>query len=43
MKQNNITLLREMFLNESSSLGEVSLGNNEYEDIIEEEFDDEQV
>lgn len=45
MKQNNILLMREMFLNESSSLGEVSLevegldreGNGAFAEYAEEE------
>ena len=32
MKQNNMSLMREMIFNETSSLGEVSLENNDYED-----------
>jgi hypothetical protein len=35
--------MRELFLNESSSLGEVSIENEEYDNIITDEVDEYQV
>jgi hypothetical protein len=36
MKQNNLTLMKEIFINDSSSQGEVSL-ENDFLDIIDED------